>query len=213
LKPDAELQPIYAKYTHLMNEASLAMVLERFKATTEGTEERRSARLLLEWQAEAQSARELASLDEQELKWEGSAMLTLPDGSKMQYEEASIAMGNETDRARRLAIEAARSKVVESGLAPLKREHLQRERDITEALGLAPDYNSGWEQLSGVSLMGLRKQCEQFLKDTADMWRETHREFVSRILRIAPAEATRADALLLMRAREFDGFFPGDEME
>src|SRR5262245_37772515 len=105
LKKAPEFQPIYAKYAHIMNADSLAMVLERFKSTKAGTPEHKSARLMLEWQAEAQSARELAPLDEREIAWESSAMLTLPDGSKLQFEEASIEMGNTPDRARRLAIE------------------------------------------------------------------------------------------------------------
>jgi hypothetical protein len=212
-KETAELQPIYARYRHVMDADSLAMVLEQFKASTPGTEAHRSARQLLEWQAEAQSARELAPLDEREIAWESSAMIALPDGSKLQFEEASIEMGNTSDRARRLAIESARAKLVDAELAPLKREHLQRERDITEGLGLASNYNAGWELLSGVPLMQLRSQCEQFLKDTADMWRDTYREFVPRVLGISPDEATRADAIALLRAREFDGFFPGEEME
>ena len=62
-KETAELSPIYARYGHVMNEESLALVLERFKGATPGSEEHRGARLLLEWQAEAQSSRELASLD------------------------------------------------------------------------------------------------------------------------------------------------------
>ena len=212
-KESAELQPIYARYEHVMNEESLALVLERFKSSKSGTEDHRSSRLLLEWQAEAQSSRELAPLDEREIAWESSAMIKLPDGSRLQFEEASIEMANTTDRGRRLAIESARATLVESELAPLKREHLQRERDITENLGLAADYNSGWEQLSGVPLMELRSQCEQFLKDTADMWRDSYREFVPRVLGISPDEATRADALALLRAREFDEFFPFNDMQ
>ncbi|HEX7939105.1 MAG TPA: hypothetical protein VF483_08935, partial [Gemmatimonadaceae bacterium] len=212
-KETAELQPIYARYGHVMNEESLALVLERFKGAQPGSEDHRGARLLLEWQAEAQSGRELAPLDERELAWESSAMITLPDGSRLQYEEANIEMGNSLDRGRRLAIESARAKLVERELAPLKREHLQREREITESLGLARDYNSGWEELSGVPLMDLRAQCEQFLKDTADMWRDTYREFVPRILGISPDEATMADARALLRAREFDAFFPFDGMQ
>jgi hypothetical protein len=212
-KEQAELQPIYARFQEIMSAESLAMVLGQFKGAAAGSDYHRSSRLLLEWQAEAQSARELAPLDEREMAWESSAMIALPDGSKVEYERASIDMANGTDREKRLAIEAARAKLVEAELAPMKREHLERERDITERLELAADYNSGWELLSGVPLLGLRDQCEQFLKDTADMWRDTYRDFVPRLLRIAPEDATRADALALFRAREFDGGFPAREME
>jgi hypothetical protein len=212
-KESAELQPIYERHKAIMSAESLAMVLEQFKGAAAGSDHHRSARLLLEWQAEAQSSRELAPLDEREMNWESSAMISLPDGSKLQYERAAIDMANGTDRPRRLAIEAARAKLVDAELAPMKREHLQRERDITERLGLAVDYNSGWTLLSGVPLLELRDQCAQFLKDTADMWRDTFRDFVPRLLGIAPADATRADALALFRAREFDSGFPAREME
>jgi hypothetical protein len=67
--------------------------------------------------------------------------------------------------------------------------------------------------LSGVSLQDLRAQCEQFLRDTQAMWDEMFPSFVKRVLRIEPREATRADALALFRAREFDEFFPAGEME
>ena len=213
LKEQAELQPIYARYRHIMNADSLAMVLERFKGAKAGSEDHRSARLLLEWQAESQSARELAPLDEREMAWETSAMIGLADGSKLEYERAAIEIANGTDRPKRMAIEAGRAALVEAELAPMKGEHLERERDITERLDLAADYNTGWSLLSGVPLLELRDQCAQFLTDTADMWRECFRDFVPRVLGIAPGDATRADALALFRAREFDGGFPARDME
>lgn len=212
-KEQAELQPIYARHRDIMSADSLALVLERFKGAAAGSDDRRAARILLEWQAEAQSARELAPLDEREMAWESSAMIPLPDGSRLPYERAPIEMANGTDRARRLAIEAARHALVEREFAPLKRERLQRERDITERLQLAGSYNTAWELLSGVPLMDLRAQCERFLKDTEAAWRDSYRDFVPRVLGIAPEEATRADAMALLRAREFDAFFPAAEME
>jgi len=213
LKEQVELQPIYARHRDIMSAESLAMVLERFKGAAAGSEDHRSARILLEWQAEAQSARELSPMDEREMAWESSAMIALPDGSKLQYERAPIEIANGTDRQKRLAVEAARATLVEAEFAPMKKDHLQREREITERLALAADYNTGWTLLSGVPLLELRDQCAQFLKDTADMWRECYRDFVPRVLGIAPGDATRADALALFRAREFDGGFPAREME
>ena len=213
LKPQAELQPIFTKYRDILSADSLALARDHFRATKEGSEDRRSARILLEWQAEAQSARELAPLDEQEMAWSSSAMIPLPDGSRLQFEMAPIEIANGADRQRRLVIDTARAQLIERELAPLKRERLQREKDITEQLEMARDYNAAWELLSGIDLADLRTQCEQFLRATADMWRETFREFVPRILGIKPEEATRADALALMRAREFDPSFPAREME
>src|SRR5436190_2973093 len=212
-KPTAELQQIYKRHSAILSPESLAMTLEAFRSATPGTEEHRQTRILVDWLVDSQIGRELASLEEREIAWESTAVLTLSDGSKMQFERAPIEMANSTDRARRLAIDSARSTLVSAELAPLRRERFQRERDITESLGLANGYNATWELLSGISLGELRTQCEQFLRDTQAAWDETFPEFVKRVLGVEPRDAKRADALALFRAREFDDAFPARDME
>lgn len=213
LKPTAELQPIYAKYAAIMSADALGMTLEAFRAATPGSEEHRQTRILLEWLAGLQAGRELAPLEEREIAWEASAMVPLPDGSRMQFERVPIEVANATDRDERVTIFNARNMLVASELVPMRRERFQRERDIIERLDLADDYNTTWELLSGVLLDDLRVQCEEFLRDTQAMWDDAFPQFVRRVLRIEPLEATRADALALFRAREFDDFFPAVEME
>jgi len=213
LKASAELQPIYAKHREILGRDSLELTREHFLATAEGSEERRSARLLLDWQAESQSARELASLDEREIAWEGDAVVKVEDGRQIPYQRTAIELANSTDKRERATIEKARSALVQQELAPMKRERFQRERDITESLGLANGYIPTWELLNGISLSGLRDECAQFLRDTQAMWDEVCPEFVKRGLGMTMAEVTRADALALFRAREFDQYFPAAEME
>jgi hypothetical protein len=213
LKSSAELQPIYAKHREILGPDALEVAREAFLGSAEGSEERRSARLLLDWQVESQSSRQLTALDEREIVWEGDAVVQLADGRQISYQRTAIEMGNSTDRAERAAIESARAKLVEKELAPMKRERFQRERDITESLGIASGYNATWEQLSGVSLSGLRDECAQFLRDTQAMWDEVAPAFVKQVLGMNIREASRADALALFRAREFDQFFPATEME
>jgi len=212
-KPTAELQPIYAKHAEAFSPDALALSRESFLGALPGSEEQRSTRLMLDWLAESQSSSELAPLDEREIAWEASAVIGLPDGRGIQYEAASIQIANSTDRDERHVIETARAALVESELAPMRRERLQREKDITEGLELASDYNATFELLSGVSLGGLRAECEQFLRDTSAMWEDVLPEFTKRVLGMSPKETTRADALALFRAREFDEHFPAAAME
>jgi hypothetical protein len=179
----------------------------------EGSEDRRSSRLLLDWQVESQSSRQLAALDEREIAWESDAVVQLADGRQIPYQRTAIEIGNSTDRHERAMIETARATLVQRELAPIRKERLQRERDITESLGLANGYNPSWELLSGISLSGLRDECARFLRDTQAMWDETYPAFVRKGLGMEPREATRADALALFRAREFDQYFPAAEME
>jgi hypothetical protein len=213
LKGAAELQPIYQKYGAILGEGALEVARDYFLASTPGTEERRSASILLDWQVESQSSRQLTTLDERESAWESDAIVRVEDGREIPYQRASIELANSTDARERAAIDKARAALVTKELVPIKRERFQRERDITESLGLADGYLATWELLSGISLSALRTECERFLRDTQAMWDEVFPEFVKRVLGMPAREATRADAHALFRAREFDAYFPAREMD
>ncbi|HTE46037.1 MAG TPA: hypothetical protein VK636_12375 [Gemmatimonadaceae bacterium] len=212
-KATAELQPVYARYADVLGPDSLEFSLEELEGAPPDSDEQRSARQFVEWQAEAQSARQLSALDEREIAWEGSAIVRVPDGRQFEYEAVSIEIANCVDQRDRHAIEAARATLVANELAPIRRERFQRERDITEQLGIAPGYNATFELLSGVSLSGLRGECEQFLRDTQSLWDEVLPEFSKRVLGMGARDLTRGDALALFRAREFDAYFPPSQME
>jgi len=212
-KTTAELRPIYEKHSAVVGEQALELALDAFRSAPDDSEERRSTRLILDWQVESLVSRELASLDEREIAWEASAIVRLPDGRVIPFQRAAIEMSNSTDRDERLAIERARAKLVAAELAPMRRERFQRERDLVERLELADRYNATFELLSGVSLAELRDECERFLSDTRAMWDDLLPFFLDRALGISPREATRSDALALFRAREFDAGFPSASME
>ena len=213
LKPGAQLQQLYQRYRAIFSDESLEVAREMFTGSADDSDDRRSARILLDWQVESRSSRQLAPLDEREIAWEGEAIVRLSDGREIPYQRASIEMANSTDRHERAMIEAARVGLVQGELAPLKKERFQRERDITESLGIADGYNASWERLSGISLGGLREECAAFLRDTQPMWDDVAASVVKRVLGMELRETSRADALALFRAREFDAFFPAREME
>jgi hypothetical protein len=212
-KPTPVIQPIYEKYAALSTPDTLGLVRERFAAAKPGSEEQRQIRPLLEWVASLASDRQLAPLEERQMAWESSAVVHVEGGESLQFERCPIEIANTTDRQRRLTIDQARAALVQAELMPIRRERLQRERDLIEAIGVADGYNATWETLSGIDLMHLRAQCEQYLKDTQALWDETFPEFVKRELNIDPRDATRADAQALFRAQSFDAFFPAREME
>jgi hypothetical protein len=212
-KPAAEFQPIYERYAHVLGKDALDLTLERFKDTPTGSEDHRSARLLLEWQLESQASRSLAALDEREIAWESSAFIETPDGTRIQYQAAAIAIANEPDRKQRLALDAARAALVEKEHAPMRLERLQREKDYIESLGIASSYNSAFEEITGVSLASLAAECAAFLRDTQSIWDDTLPFYLKKSLGIKPSQATRSDALALLRASEFDSAFPGNVLQ
>ena len=212
-KQTAELQPIYKKYERVLSRDALDLTVDAFESASEYSEEKRSARYLLEWEIESQAAKPLAALDEREIEWENSAFVRSPDGRVIQYQAVPIEIANTSDRPTRLAIDAARATLVEKEHAPLRQERLEREKDYIESIGIAPDYNKSFEAVTTISLAALAAECEQFLRDTQAMWDDTFPRVLKKSLGIKPAQAKRSDALALFRASEFDDAFPGAVME
>ena len=212
-KQTAELQPIYARYADAVSDDSLGTTLDAFRSAAPGSEDHRSARWLLEWQVESRASRALAALDEREIEWEGSAVVRASDGEEVQYQAISIEIANSADRARRLALDEARAALVEQEHAPLRLERIQREKDIIEQVGVGASYNEAFEQITGIGLSALAEECRLFLRDTQAMWDEVLPAFLKRNLGLRPDEATRADALHLLRAAEFDDAFPASTMD
>ena len=96
----------------------------------------------------------------------------------------------------------------------MRRERFQRERDIIEELGLAANYNATFELLSGVSLAALARGVRAVpARHAGDVGRGAARVRAKRVLGMDADGATRADALALFRAREFDAYFPAARME
>jgi hypothetical protein len=212
-KKTAEFQPIYQHYEEILADEALELTLDAFRSSLDGTDDKRSARWLLEWEIESQASRPLAELDEREIAWENSAVIHSPDGRVIQYQAAPIEIANTRDRRQRLALDSARAKLVEKEHAPLRRERLQREKDYIESLGVAGDYNTSFEAVTGISLSDLAEACEGFLRDTQAMWDDTLPRVLKKSLGIKPSEAKRADALAIFRASEYDNAFPGNQME
>ena len=213
LKKSAELRPIYEKYDRVLSAEAFELTLGLFRSARDKSEEQRSARLLLEWEIESQAAKPLAALDEREIEWENSAVVKSPDGRVIQYQAVPIEIGNTRDRTLRLGLDKARAKLVKEEHAPLRLERLQREKDFIESLGVARDYNSSFEAVTGISLSGLATECERFLRETKSMWDDTLPGALRKSLGVSASEAKRADALALFRASEYDDAFPGSEMD
>jgi hypothetical protein len=210
---EIDLRGIYARHAEALSDDSLAAAREAYGAAAAGSEEQRSARSLLDWQLEAQASRATAELEERELAWEASAVITLGDGRRVPYQRAAIEIANATDRQERLSLDRARGTLVARELAPIRRERFEREREVVAKLDVAPSYIEAIEQLSALPLRSLATQCEGFLRDTADMSRELLGYALKRELGIEPEDAQRSDGLALARAAEFDVAFSPSDLE
>ena len=212
-KPSPVLQPIYEKHAAIMTPEALELTRDAFTSAPKGSEDHRRARVLFDWVASLIVDRKLAPLDERQMTWEATTLVNVPGDQTIQFERCAIEIANETNPVRRHAIYDARNTIMEAELVPMRRERIQREREMVEGLDIADGYNATWEALSGISLDGLRRQCEQYLRDTQALWDESFPEFVRKVLKMDPRTVRRPDAMALFRAQAYDAYFPAREME
>ncbi len=196
LEVESHYAEIFDRYPDLTAEAAL--------------EAARGHPALLEWVVDNAVARAVAPLDDRLHAWEAQAVLTLPGGESLPYQRAAIAIANEPDRARRLAIDAARRALL-AAPAALRRERLETERALLAKQGLG-DVVAARAALSGMDLAALGEACGRFLAATEDLHRDVLREALERELGVALADADRVDGAVLFRNREFDEYFPAAEL-
>ncbi len=211
LDADVRLGPIFARHAAAWDDAALDAAHAAWQEAP--ADERYLAGTLLHSIVETRAERALAELEERELRWEATAVAHVADGRTIPYARLPIAIANAGERRERLLLERARADLVGRELAPLRRERLQRDHDLVAGAGIADGYLATFEALAAIDPHALAAECERFLRDTQAMWDEMLPEFLRRRLGITPAEATRADALALIRAPEFDAGFPPGAME
>jgi len=162
---------------------------------------------LFEWVVDNRVGREVAQLDDRLHAWESRAVLAVDGGETIPWQQAAIEIANEARRARRLAIDAARRAIVGEPSA-IRRERLERERELLAALGLG-DVVAARAALSGIDLPALGEACGRFLRATADLYRDALRRALDAEPAIPRGEAQRSDASWLFRSAGFDDCFPG----
>ena len=196
LAAESHFERIFARYPDLTD--------------AEAVEAARGRPPLLEWVVDNRIGRAVAALDDRLHGWESRAAVAVAGGETIPYQRAAIEIANEPRRARRLAIDAARRAILGEPTA-IRRERLERERDLLAALGLG-DPVVARSALSGIALRELGESCRRFLAATEDLYRDTLRDALKSEPDIPAGGAERSDAVWLFRGAAFDDCFPGGSL-
>lgn len=140
---------------------------------------------------------------------EAGTALDLPE-DPIPLRAADPRLRNEPDRARREAIERARSRTLET-LLPHHGEAWDRLHALAEELG-HPTYAALCTHISGIALKDLSAEAETLLRETADAYEEHLRWYARRHLGVPFRELKRHDLLRLFRAPQWDAGFPANRM-
>ncbi len=193
LKDDPAFQAIYQRYALLTSPDALDAV----KASGDPA--------LNEWVIDLQVGRQLASLDEKQLRWEQAATVDV-GGQQLPYLKVPIELANAEDRQYRIALDNARADVGCEGLENLRRDRFVRERELIEGFGHGK-YVEAFGALTGIDLDALAADAQAFLDRTTDMYRDGLGRLVRRHLGVGMDELVRSDAVRLFRHDRFDDAF------
>jgi len=208
LRAEFDIEPIYARHADLFTADSVARLREQADAAAaRGEDAARRARMLLDFAIEGHLGLISTDLEAELAQREAGLVLSLDgDGAAIPFREATIVQANDTDAARRAAIEAARLEVTETHLNPLYAEMLERTRATARALGWE-SYRALCEQLKGFDLDRLARATATFTDATEDAYAPLVGPVVERTLDTSLARLARADLPRLFRFAEADAAF------
>jgi len=215
LRAEFDVEPIYARHAGLFTADTVARLREQADAArAHGEDAARRARMLLDFAVDGHLGLIATDLESELAQREAATILSVRDGSgeAIPFREATIVQANEPDRARRLAIEAARLEATETQLNPLYRELLERTRATARELGWA-SYRELCEQLKGFELARLSRATDAFTAATEDAYAPLVGPVVERTLDGVTLEhLQRADLPRLFRFAEADAVFDGAQL-
>jgi hypothetical protein len=165
---------------------------------------------LYEWVIGLKVGRELATYDEDQLRWENEGSVSVGDHI-LPYLRVPIELANSDDRDYRIALDRARSSAASEGLESLRRDRFARERDLIEGFGHG-QYVDAQRHLTGIDLDALAAEASALLTRTDDMYREGLERMVHRHLGLRLDALVRSDAARLFRHHRFDHAFPAGRL-
>jgi oligoendopeptidase F len=217
LKESVNTSAIYERFADLAERSLLEMLREEVARatstpTTRADEPERKLRLLLEAATQNYLKSSVRRLNDEILQQEADGFLAVDASEpRVSFRSSAVMLMNEPNRTRRAALARARDRFTGETLNPLLKVSFDGVQEEIRQLGYK-NYHDLAEQLSGIDLFGLHTMTEQFLSETEDMYHDVFSWHVRKKLGISPKQVKKHDLSHLMRATEFDEFFPPDGM-
>jgi hypothetical protein len=194
LKAQPAFQAIYDRYEGLVSDEALDAARASGVAP------------LIEWIVGIRLGRLVASLEEDQLRWEQEAVVRAGN-REVPYLRVPIELANQPDRASRLALDEARARLVAGEITRLRRERFRLEHDAVERLAYG-NYVAGSCALMGIDLLELARAGEAFLSASDALYRDALGRLAKRRLGVPVGQLARADVAWAFRVKEYDAAFP-----
>ena len=199
-KPRCDTAAVYDRYPELFTREAIDGLEELYAVAVD--DEKLRLAYLLAFTVDGFMGEQTKHLGDEIANTEGETTITV-DGETIGLRQASVAQGNEPDRARRARIQEARLAATAERLNPLLDTLWRRCHDLALELGY-PDYKELYGTVRGLDYDHLRAELEGFLADTEGLYERVMDRLVRERLGVTLAELAFADLPYLWRAEGFD---------
>lgn len=205
LRTRPEFDRLFASHPDLGDRELLADV-ERAMAGAEPEEEQR-LRCLLEWVAEHQVERSVASLVDEYFAWEATTTVEV-EGMEIPLRQLARVVAQKPDPSRRHALQLRAEEALQDSVS-LRMDILERERDAVRDLGYG-SYLEARERFGRQSYGPLLERARRVAEATDAVYRRHLRAHLDRH-GLEPGTATRGDELAIRRSPfpDADAALPG----
>jgi hypothetical protein len=210
LQESYEIEAIYARHAGLFTLDAAHALRELADRAPAGADERRRARMLLDFAVEGCVGEATKTVAEELARTEAGLSIEV-SGERIGFREAPVVQANEADAGRRGQIEEAVLSATESELGPLHRELIDRQHERASELGWA-SYADMCSDCKGVDLAALSGQTAAFSAASASVYPRVLEPELRRTLGIGLPELRRADLPRFFRAAEQDRQFPAGRL-
>jgi hypothetical protein len=226
-KEQLELSPIYERYSDLFTRDSIASLKQALKQTPAHFETERKAILrLLTFAVDKLLEASVKKITEAIHEHEAKSTIEW-GGERLTFQDCSVAIATEADRAARLALYKSRTEIIEKA-NDLRAERLSKLHEIARSLQTElskcrtlpseqaseteHNYARLYEELLGLDYSALAREAERLLALTESVYVAQLDELLKRDLGIGIEEAERPDAIYLAHQTRYDDHFPSDSL-
>jgi hypothetical protein len=205
-KLELELAPIYDRYSDLFSQDSISRIKQAVSDTPAHFDtERRALGRLLGFATEQFLENRAKRLTEEVSQYEAAAQIEWR-GRRMTFQDSTVAVITESDRAARRAIYDRRAALIADS-NDLRAERLSNIHLAARALGYE-SYLDLYGKLRGLDYEGVARAAHTLLERTEPLYLARLDQALKRDLGIGLDQAHRSDALRLLHLTGYDNHFP-----
>ena len=208
LKDEFEISKIYNKYNHLFSRETLSQVKMAFNNSDEGL--KRSLRYILEFVVDGYMENQVKNLVEEYYTLEATLQVEI-DGEKLPYRYAAVKIANEDNREKRKTLFQERLNVEKTKLTPLLEKIWERQHEIARDLGYH-NYMDLYRNLTGIDYEKLLNILVKLADKVKPLYKEEMSAYIEEQVGVSLKEAEKHDISYVFRAKDFDKYFPKENL-